>query len=86
MADPIDAYYDRLAPYYPYLYQDWEAGVARQAAQLDTVIRECFGPRARTVLDAACGIGTQCLGLAGLGYAVSASDISAHCQLAHLLL
>jgi SAM-dependent methyltransferase len=30
-----------------------------------------------TVLDVACGIGTQALGLAALGYAVTASDLSA---------
>jgi SAM-dependent methyltransferase len=71
-----DAYYDQLAPYYKYMYQDWEASVSRQAAQLDGVIREYFGPRARRVLDAACGIGTQCLGLAQMGYSVTASDIS----------
>jgi SAM-dependent methyltransferase len=32
---------------------------------------------ARTVLDVACGIGTQSLGLAALGYDVAASDLSA---------
>lgn len=30
------------------------------------------------ILDVACGIGTQCLGLASLGYEVTASDISPH--------
>lgn len=71
-----NAYYDQLAPYYKFLFKDWEASVSRQAAQLDGVIREYFGPQARRVLDAACGIGTQCLGLAQLGYAVTASDLS----------
>jgi SAM-dependent methyltransferase len=73
----IAAYYDQLAPYYKYLLQDWEASVSRQAAVLDGVIGEFFGPRARRLLDAACGIGTQSLGLAQLGYTVTASDISA---------
>jgi len=73
----IDAYYDQLAPYYKYIYADWDASVKRQAAALDGVIREYFGSVARRVLDAACGIGTQAIGLAELGYAVAASDLSA---------
>jgi SAM-dependent methyltransferase len=35
-----------------------------------------FGPDVRLILDAACGIGTQSIGLASLGYTVTASDIS----------
>ncbi len=72
----IDAYYDQLAPYYKFLFKDWEASITRQAAVLDGLMREHFGPQVRQVLDAACGIGTQSLGLAQLGYAVTASDIS----------
>ena len=70
------AYYDGLAPFYKLFYADWEASVKRQASALDDVIREFFGHNAHRVLDAACGIGTQCIGLAQLGYAVTASDIS----------
>jgi SAM-dependent methyltransferase len=72
----IETFYDSLAPYYRWLYADWAASVARQAAILDAVIREVCGPGAQQILDAACGIGTQTLGLAGLGYRLTASDIS----------
>jgi SAM-dependent methyltransferase len=72
----IAVFYDQLAPYYKYLYADWEASVQRQAEALDSVVREFFGPDARRILDAACGIGTQSIGLASLGYTVTASDIS----------
>ena len=72
----IDAYYDSLAPYYKYIYADWEASVQLQAAALDSVIREFIGPDTRRILDAACGIGTQSIGLAQLGYMVTASDLS----------
>lgn len=72
-----DHFYDALAPYYKYIYQDWEASVARQAQILDGIIKDFCRIPAKNVLDAACGIGTQCIGLARLGYAVSASDISA---------
>jgi SAM-dependent methyltransferase len=72
----MEAFYDNLAPYYRWLYADWDAGVARQASLLDAVIREVCGPAVRQILDAACGIGTQTLGLAELGYRLTASDIS----------
>jgi SAM-dependent methyltransferase len=72
----LETYYDNLAPYYKLLYADWEASIKRQADVLDDVIREFIGLKARTVLDAACGIGTQSFGLARLGYQVTASDIS----------
>jgi SAM-dependent methyltransferase len=70
------AYYDNLATYYKHMYADWEQSVKRQAVVLDGVIREFFGPEARTVLDAAAGIGTQSIGLAELGYDVTASGLS----------
>jgi SAM-dependent methyltransferase len=71
-----EAYYNRLAPYYKLLYPDWEASIKRQASALDSVICEFFGQSDRHILDAACGIGTQIIGLAQLGYSVTASDIS----------
>ncbi len=72
----IESFYDQLAPYSHYLYADWEASITHQAVALDGIIREFFGPTARRILDAACGVGTQSLGLAALGYQVTASDIS----------
>jgi SAM-dependent methyltransferase len=72
----IEAFYDNLAPYYKWLHADWDASVTRQASILDGVIREVFGPDVREILDAACGIGTQTLGLAEHGYRLTASDIS----------
>ncbi|MBI9091641.1 MAG: class I SAM-dependent methyltransferase [Desulfobacterium sp.] len=42
---------------------------------LDSVIRERWVD-ALSVLDVSCGIGTQALGLSGLGYHVTASDLS----------
>ena len=72
----VTDFYNPLSPYYHLIYPDWDATIRRQASELDGVIRELWGGRVKTILDATCGIGTQTLGLAGLGYAVSASDIS----------
>ena len=69
-------FYARLTPLYHLIYPDWDASMQRQAAMLDSIIRETWGTDARSVLDVSCGIGTQALGLAKLGYEVTASDLS----------
>jgi glycine/sarcosine N-methyltransferase len=72
----VQRYCDDLAPYYSLIYDEWQAAVTRQAAWLDGLIKErCVD--ATRILDVACGIGTQAIGLAKLGYAVTANDISA---------
>lgn len=48
----------------------------RQASNLDQIINSNWGNEVSTVLDVACGIGTQAIGLAGLKYKVSGSDLS----------
>jgi len=73
----LDSYYNQLSPYYKYIYTDWDASLQRQAGMLDNVIHEYFGGKVQRILDAACGIGTQSIGLAQLGYTITASDISA---------
>ncbi|HEX7154967.1 MAG TPA: class I SAM-dependent methyltransferase [Thermoanaerobaculia bacterium] len=69
-------FYDQLAPDYHLIFENWDASIVRQAVALDGLIRDHWGGVQR-VLDAACGIGTQSIGLAQLGYRVTASDISA---------
>jgi SAM-dependent methyltransferase len=72
----VQSFYDQLAPLYHLVYEDWEASITRQGAALASVIGEHWGAGARTVLDAAVGIGTQALGLVALGFRVTGSDIS----------
>jgi 2-polyprenyl-3-methyl-5-hydroxy-6-metoxy-1,4-benzoquinol methylase len=68
--------YDEIAPLYHLIYSDRNAVIAQQARALDAIIRQHVGPPPRSILDVSCGIGTQVLGLAALGYAVRASDLS----------
>jgi SAM-dependent methyltransferase len=72
----VRAFYDGLAPWYHLIYENWDASVVRQGAELASIIRERWGAGARFVLDAALGIGTQALGLLGQGFRVVGSDLS----------
>lgn len=68
-------FYDELTPYYHLIFQDWDASMSRQGKALQKVLRKEV-PGAIKVLDLACGIGTQSLALAQLGYQVTAEDLS----------
>ena len=72
----IQTFYDNLATQYDKLFLDWQSTTHEQAVILDRIFRENGFDRSASVLDCACGIGTQAIGLAALGYAVTASDIS----------
>jgi SAM-dependent methyltransferase len=69
-------FYDKLAPYYHLIFEDWEDSLHRQAERLTRIIKENWGDTIRSVLDVSCGIGTQTIALAQKGYLVTASDIS----------
>jgi 2-polyprenyl-3-methyl-5-hydroxy-6-metoxy-1,4-benzoquinol methylase len=70
-------FYDEFAADYHLAYGgNWESAVERQAAALDRLIRDVL-PDGRSVLDCSCGIGTQAIGLARLGYRVTGTDVSA---------
>ena len=74
--DIIQTFYDTLADQYDKLFADWQATTREQAAILDGLFHSCGFDRGAWVLDCACGIGTQAIGLAALGYCVTGSDIS----------
>jgi SAM-dependent methyltransferase len=72
----VAPFYDRLAPYYHLLYGDWETSIARQGTALARLLGSHGVRPDETILDAACGIGTQTIGLLANGYKVTASDCS----------
>jgi glycine/sarcosine N-methyltransferase len=76
MAGTAPEFYDELARHYHLMFENWETSMARQSAALGPILERACGPAAR-VLDCACGIGTQALGLAGRGLRVTGSDVSA---------
>lgn len=69
-------FYDNMATQYDKLFLDWQSAVREQAVILDRLFAGFGFDRNARILDCACGIGTQAIGLAALGYLVTASDIS----------
>jgi SAM-dependent methyltransferase len=81
MADHEDVltFYDAMAADYHLIFQDWVQAQEQQGHLLDRLIRKYIDENRYPliVLDCACGIGTQAIGLAKQGgYRIHASDIS----------
>ena len=77
MEEGVTRFYDSTAENHHLVFKDWNATINWQAG--------VFGPRIERgqtgsplhILDCACGIGTQALGLAARGHVVTGTDISA---------
>jgi glycine/sarcosine N-methyltransferase len=76
MENLVFDFYEQLADYYHLIFEDWDRAISRQATILDLLISRELPGRSLGILDCACGIGTQALGLASLGHRVVASDLS----------
>lgn len=74
--DITQTFYNTLASQYDKLFLDWQSTTQEQAVLLDQLFRKYGFDDTAKILDCACGIGTQAIGLASLGYPVTASDIS----------
>lgn len=76
MANDARQFYDRLASDYHLLFQDWWAAAQWHGSVIREVLAaEGTRPPAE-VLDCTCGIGTQALPLAQMGFRVTGTDVS----------
>lgn len=75
LTDP-HAFYNSLADDYHLMFRDWWSSARNEGNIVDKLLRarQVYPPA--SVLDCTCGIGTQALPLALLGYRVIGSDIS----------
>ncbi len=74
MATP-EEFYDALASEYHLLFDDWWSAALEHGRVIADVLAQ-RGILAGRLLDCTCGIGTQAIPLASLGYAVTATDVS----------
>ena len=73
----VQTFYDNIASQYDKFYLDWEGTSYEEANFLDKIFKNNGYDKTALILDCACGIGTQAIGLASLGYSITGSDISA---------
>ena len=66
-----------MATQYDKLFLDWQSATKEQAEILNRIFQNYGFDNTSKILDCACGIGTQAIGIASLGYNVTASDLSA---------
>jgi glycine/sarcosine N-methyltransferase len=76
MGESVEAFYDDLAESYHLMFENWDRSIARQAAILGPILEQYTGKVSAYVLDCACGIGTQAIGLAQRGHRLVGSDLS----------
>ncbi|CAE6826507.1 class I SAM-dependent methyltransferase [Paraburkholderia aspalathi] len=74
MSQSAESFYDDMASSYHLIFDDWDKAIERQRAVLAPLM--CPSGVPGTILDCACGIGTQALALARAGYDVEGTDIS----------
>jgi SAM-dependent methyltransferase len=72
----VERFYDDLAAHYHLLFKNWAASVREQGRLFSRLIARDLGSGKKRILDAACGIGTQALGLAREGHRVQGTDLS----------
>jgi glycine/sarcosine N-methyltransferase len=76
MPEKILSFYEPLADHYHLIFDDWDQAIERQAGILNRLLAAQGCGHPLKILDCACGIGTQALGLASIGHRVVASDLS----------
>ena len=76
MPESVLGFYEELADYYHLIFDDWDSAIERQARILGNLLTSQGVKGPLKILDCACGIGTQAIGLAHLGHEVVGSDLS----------
>jgi glycine/sarcosine N-methyltransferase len=76
MVESAERFYDDLAQWYHLIFEDWNRSIDNQGAIFGPILEGHTGKDSAYVLDCACGIGTQSIGLAQRGHIVVGSDLS----------
>ena len=72
-------FYDNLATQYDKLFLDWQATTQEQAVILNRIFATNGFDKSAHILDCACGIGTQAIGLAIFQFINCIDESSENC-------
>ena len=78
MSESVEEFYNNFSEEYHLIFKDWDNSLKWHSKTIDKIVSEYKNiPREEmNLLDCSCGIGTQAIGLALLGYNVHATDLS----------
>jgi 2-polyprenyl-3-methyl-5-hydroxy-6-metoxy-1,4-benzoquinol methylase len=76
MKDETSQFYDELSSRYDLIYDDWDQAIEWNGRIIDRILTSLADVGGKRLLDCSCGIGTQAIGLARLGYSVTGTDLS----------
>ena len=76
MSADLAGFYDDLAEHYHLIFEDWGRSIERQAGVLGPLLEKQGARSPLKILDCACGIGTQAIGMAQRGHSVVGTDLS----------
>lgn len=78
MSESVLDFYDNFSEEYHLIFKDWDSSLKWHSKTIDKEILKLIKlPREEiSLFDCSCGIGTQAIGLALLGYKVHATDLS----------
>ncbi|QHN02783.1 class I SAM-dependent methyltransferase [Granulicella sp. WH15] len=76
MSTDTARFYDDLAEHYHLIFENWGRSIERQAGALGPLLENKLARGPLKILDCACGIGTQAIGIAQRGHTVVATDLS----------
>jgi len=74
--DQTKKFYDELSADYHLIFNNWDNSIKRHSKIINNIIKKYSKNDSKTLLDCSCGIGTQAIGLAQMGYEVHATDLS----------
>lgn len=75
----VSSFYNKFATSYHEIFKNWDKSITYHSKCISTIIKKYFNNIENneiSILDCSCGIGTQIIGLAKMGYNVSGSDLS----------
>lgn len=74
--ESVKTFYDQFASKFHLVFDDWDKVISEQSQTISTLIQKITPKTEISLWDCTCGVGTQILWLAQLGYSMTGTDMS----------